>query len=1286
MNARDRGWIVAAVFVAIAAASLFLAFQRFELSNDVTAMLPTEDTDVANYFFVAKHFRTLDALYIDVGVPATDDGAIQRQFAAADEIYERLLERGGFNRIHYKTTQSQLLHLAEVFSEGKALFLDRADLERFDARLTDDYVRDRLARAKRIIVESAGPFAKNDVLADPLGLRDALTEKFEALSRQGSGAEIVDGVITSSDGRHILLVAEPDFLAEDTERSAELVEFLKTLRADLYEKHGEDNLTISYTGGYFAHRDNAEVIRDDMERTLTALTIGLTVLGFLFFRKRILVPLIFLPAGFGMAVGAGVYSLFNPSVPGIAVGCAAILVSIAVDYGVHILYRFDSEGDRAYTAREAVRSMLLPLAMGASTTAIAFLSMRLSSVPGQREMGLLAALGIVASAVFAIFALPYFVPKGPPRIPIPAVPLVNLLERWLRWQTAHKKWVAAATAVVVGVSAAGLSGVTFEGDLRKLNYLRPEHKIDDDRIAKVWQSFSPSSVVVRGDTPQEALKKNDEMAKFLAQLEAKGKIQYFTSLAPVLPSKETQLENWSAWTSFWTPEKRHGLEKKMDEAANTLGFAEGAFSAFFASLDHKPSPVTSAEFEGTGVDELIRAQFVETPDGAYAASTFFVDDVDAFESVRDEIARNFQGAIVIDTRWFSDHIQDLAWDGLLTLALLAAGAVTLCLASFLHRPELVVHVLLPIVLSVAVTLGILGHLGVSINLVSILFIIFIFGVGVDFSIFLAGSALSAYRTGQGHEASASGSVILCAGTTLCGFASLALAEHPALYSMGVTGFTGIASSLVIALAVTPVYSAWLFREGGRYGTPSFKTAFGGVWAFADLMGKTLFYLVVLRPFVYLKFGKDVKGRQRFVRRYTHWSARTLLSLFPYWKSDVKFVAADPETLRAPAVIVSNHQSSFDIPLAFALPCDFVVPVKRWVWKAPFMGAVVRDAGHILVEGDDPDALIEACAERLAEGVSVLFFAEGSRSEEGVIRRYRKGAFELAMRTKADVVPVLITNSQSCIRPGAWWIGEHNVVVRVLPRLKAESFADVTDARELAKAVRKDVQTHASRDWRLAQDSPAFWQNLNMVYNYRGMYVDPYVRWKLRLDPIYKGVDNLVPHAGRILDLGSGFGIMSNVLAWKSLQRDVIGIDADPWKVNVALGTTAMRNNLDFRQGDIMELDERDADCVLLVDVLHYWSPDRQLKLIERAAAALGPGGTLVFRDALKAEGSKHRATAWGEVFTTAFSLNKRNQGLYFCDRYFYLRAFGDCGLTLKSEHPELGRGSNLVLVFEKAKP
>ena len=108
----------------------------------------------------------------------------------------------------------------------------------------------------------------------------------------------------------------------------------------------------------------------------------------------------------------------------------------------------------------------------------------------------------------------------------------------------------------------------------------------------------------------------------------------------------------------------------------------------------------------------------------------------------------------------------------------------------------------------------------------------------------------------------------------------------------------------------------------------------------------------------------------------------------------------------PYVVVSNHQSVLDIPAILGLPLPLKLTARPGIFRVRVMGHFLRWSGQI-----STDTFFEEGAEALAGGISVAVFPEGSRSTDGSLSRFRKGAFKLAAERGVAVLPVAIDGSR-----------------------------------------------------------------------------------------------------------------------------------------------------------------------------------------------------------------------------------------------------------------------------------
>ena len=124
------------------------------------------------------------------------------------------------------------------------------------------------------------------------------------------------------------------------------------------------------------------------------------------------------------------------------------------------------------------------------------------------------------------------------------------------------------------------------------------------------------------------------------------------------------------------------------------------------------------------------------------------------------------------------------------------------------------------------------------------------------------------------------------------------------------------------------------------------------------------------------------------------------------------------------VFMVNHQSNIDIPVLIQSLVRFQL---RWIAKkellrVPLFGWAMWATKHVTVDRSDPlDAVksLERARERLAAGISIVVFPEGTRSRDGKLLPFKKGGFFLAAKTRTQIVPITIVGSANVLPAGGW---------------------------------------------------------------------------------------------------------------------------------------------------------------------------------------------------------------------------------------------------------------------------
>jgi 1-acyl-sn-glycerol-3-phosphate acyltransferase len=160
-----------------------------------------------------------------------------------------------------------------------------------------------------------------------------------------------------------------------------------------------------------------------------------------------------------------------------------------------------------------------------------------------------------------------------------------------------------------------------------------------------------------------------------------------------------------------------------------------------------------------------------------------------------------------------------------------------------------------------------------------------------------------------------------------------------------------------------------------------------------------------------------------------WSSTSL------WMAGVTVEVTGQEHIpeNVPVIFMSNHQSNFDILALYqAIPWKFSWIAKEELFSYPVFGHSMRRAGYIPLDRSDGRKSLKsmiAAAARINQGNSVVIFPEGTRSEDGALIPFKKGAFLLAEKANVPIVPVSISGSGEINPAKKRWLKPGTIRIR-----------------------------------------------------------------------------------------------------------------------------------------------------------------------------------------------------------------------------------------------------------------
>ncbi|MBX3459257.1 MAG: MMPL family transporter [Planctomycetes bacterium] len=792
--ARRRGILPVALAVLLGLA--VAGAVQVSLAEDIFALLPADEPRVAETRLALDRYRGLERIVI--ALEADSEGTLA---AAVDEADESLRKLHGVKSVVSRVDRAAQ---EDFFNEyaGKAPLLFDADLERQLApRLNRAYFAGQLQRYLDEQAGSEGISVASRFRQDPFGLDELVYQRVAHLNGGFRGRIDGKGRILSDDGRFAVLFVEADFASSDTGRGREFMEELAQALPG--------NVTCHVIGAHRSSVDNAVVLRRDMHLTIATSIVAITLLFLVVFRSLTPIVLPLLSVGFGFLMALGAQGWLRGELSAITMGFSAVLLGIAVDYSIHLIATFGSEsGERPERARAAIAHVGRPAFVAALTTIAAVFMLRFSNFDGLHQLAEMAIAGIAGALVFALLAGPQLL-----RVAGPKARAAHALRSALQVVSAWRRAVGRGMIVIPLLLTIGLfmfaRNVAFDGDVMNLDGKSAQTRESETLVQQAFgqETLSRTLLVSGGDNLEAALRENDLNARVLQRVNIPHE-----GLSWVLPARSTQRENLARWRSFWSDTRIGSLKTEMAAArakrpdtGDEIGFSEDMIEQRFAELFAAVRVATPpAELDAGSLKKkpmwALLSSYVSEGERTYVGSTATLEPARV-----PELRAAATSAIVLNKGGFVARMVQFIQGDLLLMGGLSLTLVVLVLALTFRSARDVLIALVPVAGGMIWTLGLMSLLGISFNIINTLVTVFIAGLGIDYGIFFVQTWRGSKDAPEADRrlSHAGAGVVVAALTTLFGFGSLALANHPALFSVGVTTAIGVSSALLLTLFVVP---------------------------------------------------------------------------------------------------------------------------------------------------------------------------------------------------------------------------------------------------------------------------------------------------------------------------------------------------------------------------------------------------------------------------------------------------------------------------------------------------
>ena len=186
-------------------------------------------------------------------------------------------------------------------------------------------------------------------------------------------------------------------------------------------------------------------------------------------------------------------------------------------------------------------------------------------------------------------------------------------------------------------------------------------------------------------------------------------------------------------------------------------------------------------------------------------------------------------------------------------------------------------------------------------------------------------------------------------------------------------------------------------------------------------------------------------------------------LQPWWK--VNWEGKENIKDNQSYVIVSNHQTLIDILVIYSIFKHFKWVAKNSLLRVPFVGWNMALNGYIIVKRSDTKSQIKMMKQSektLKSGSSIMIFPEGTRSADGNIGRFKRGAFILSEIADVPVIPIALHNVDKAVRKNSIWLNKsRDMKAKVFPAVYPKDFKNT---KEMSAAV-KDIIANQLEEWK-----------------------------------------------------------------------------------------------------------------------------------------------------------------------------------------------------------------------------
>ena len=796
-------------------AALFAFFgyyaMQIHLEEDINKLMPSSKNEDGTTKLAFADLKIKDKTFllferISGNTQESGNADLSGLIAVCDAFIDSLQQDTALiEDVFYRLDDELMPDAIDYMTQHLPAYIDTTAYARFDSLLTREHMAQQMQQNREDLMGEFGEMFPELIMTDPIGMRDVLAEQLKPLMSAGS-YQTIENHFFVPDSTVCLAFITPRFSSTNTGQGSALFQHLNDLIEQFKTTHPD--VRISYHGTPASGFYNSTQIKHDLTTTITGALVLVLIFLLVCFRRWDTIPLLLLPVVFGTLFGLAMMYWLKGQFSLLALGIGGVVLGVALSYVLHVLTHHQYVTDM----RQMLRDQVKPVWLGCLTTIGSFAGLIFIKTDLLQDFGLFAAFAILGTTLFSLTFLPQLLSSKTNAHALTWIDRINA------YPLDRKKPLLAVILLVtvVGIGAYIIGGTRFDADMHNLGYEEELTEYSEQLLReKTYTGDKQKYFASQGKTMEEAIEHFALLDQELDSLQQLGLVKSYGKTNQVFVPLRVQQERIDAWKRYWTPERLGKVRSLIQATAAQAGLRPEGFEPFFeaATANYEPDALYEAGIIPKGYQSTLMEQSYGGDYLCFTSVRCANDSVRSSESdyirICDAVARHPE-LLVLDTYYYTTDTLNQMNDDFNVLQWLSMLFVfSVLLVSFRFNVKNTLLAFMPILLSWIIVLGAMVLFDVRFNLISIIISTFIFGVGVDYSIFVMNGLTDPDSKKLQYHKTA---IFLSAVTLIVSVSSMLIASHPAIRSVGFSTLVGLLAAVILSYVLQPAVYRWLHSK------------------------------------------------------------------------------------------------------------------------------------------------------------------------------------------------------------------------------------------------------------------------------------------------------------------------------------------------------------------------------------------------------------------------------------------------------------------------------------------